>query len=409
MAFSAVCVTGLSVNNLAETYSLFGQGVMCLLVQIGGLGIMVLSAAIAMLVGQRMRVRSSAVLTEIVDGSSLSNLRRTVLTICAYTMLIEGTGILLLYLQFKEYPEIATRFGHDVSGAGSAEWAAVFHGVSAFCNAGFSNFLPGLFPIRGHVGVMAVMTTLIVLGGVGFPVLDEFARAAWNKLRRRRLARFSLHTRVVLRLTLALLGGLALFYLALEWTRGFGSLPYHERVIAAVFQSASARTAGFNVVDLSTFLPASLVLTCVAMFIGAAPGSTAGGIKVTTVAALFAGFRAELSGRSPSLLNRTLPEAVFRKAVGVASISLAIVVVATFLLLLVEPHAPLDLLFETVSAFTTTGLSTGVTPKLSTPGKLIIILMMFIGRIGPLTLALAVSSKVQQRVLRLPEERMLIG
>ncbi len=409
MAFSAVCITGLAVNNLAETYSLFGQVVLCLLVQIGGLGMMVLSAAIAILMGQRLKVRSSAVLTEIVDGSSLANLRRTVLTICAYTLLVEAACVTLLYLQFREYPEIATRYGSDLSGASSVLWAAVFHGVSAFCNAGFSNFAEGLIPLRGHGGVLGVIAAGVLLGGIGFPVLDELSRAAWTKLRRRRATMLSLHTRIVLILSAALLGGMAVAYLLLEWNNALYGLPYHERLLAALFQSVAARTAGFNVVDLATFLPASLALTCAAMFIGAGPGSTAGGIKVTTAAALFAGFRAELTGNAPSLLNRVLPETVIRKAIGVASLSLVIVGVAFFSLLLVEPHAPLDLLFEVVSAFSTAGLSTGLTPKLSIPGKLIILAMMFIGRIGPLTLALAVSYRAPARALRLPEERVLIG
>jgi trk system potassium uptake protein TrkH len=250
---------------------------------------------------------------------------------------------------------------------------------------------------------------LIVLGSIGFPVLDELSRTAWNLLRRRRPPLLSLHTRIVLRLTAFMLAGLAICYLVLEWGHAFSKLPYHERVFSAVFQSASARTAGFNVIDLSTLVPASIVLTCAAMFMGANPGATGGGIKLTTVAALFAGLRGELSGRTPTLSNRTLPERVIRKAIGVASLSAVIVSVGFVLLLLVESHPPLDLLFEAVSAFSTTGLSTGITPNLSTPGKLIVILLMFIGRIGPLTLALALSSQAEQRTLRLPEERVLIG
>jgi trk system potassium uptake protein TrkH len=155
--------------------------------------------------------------------------------------------------------------------------------------------------------------------------------------------------------------------------------------------------------------PAVLVLTCVAMFIGACPGSTGGGIKTTTAAVLFAGMRAELRGQMPRLLNRTVPEFVVRKAVGVAVLSLAMVVLAFTLLLLIEPHPPLDLGFEVVSAFTTTGLSTGVTPRLGVAGKLLILVMMFIGRIGPLTLALAFSRSVTPRSVELPQEKVLIG
>jgi trk system potassium uptake protein TrkH len=409
MSFSAVCVTGLSVHSIPDTYSLFGQAVLCLLVQIGGLGIMVLSAAIAILVGQRMKVRSSALLTEIVDGSSLSSLRRTVLMICGFTFLLEGIGIGFLYLQFQQYPEIATLSGHPLSGAGSALWAAVFHGVTAFCNAGFSNLSGGLLPLRGHPGVLSVLMALVVLGGLGFPVLSELWRALYAKVRRRRLEAFTLHTRITLRVSAILLVVMALAYLALEWGHGFASLRYHERVFAALFHSAVARSAGFNVVDLAAWLPATLLLTCVAMFAGAGSGSTGGGVKVTTAAALFSGLRSELSGSPASLLDRYLPDAVIRKAIGVAVLSAVLISLAYFLLLLVEPHPPLELLFETVSAFSTTGLSTGVTPKLSVPGKLIIMIMMFIGRIGPLTLALALSSKARERALRLPDERVLIG
>jgi trk system potassium uptake protein len=206
-----------------------------------------------------------------------------------------------------------------------------------------------------------------------------------------------------------LLAGLAIGYVVLEWTNVLSPLAYQDRVMVAVFQSASARTAGFNVVDLGQFLPATLVLTCAAMFIGAGPGSTAGGIKVTTFAALFAGLRAELQASPPQLLNRRLPDGVIRKAIGVVFLSLLIVSVVFFSMLLLEPHAPLSLLFEVISAFSTTGLSTGITPSLSTPGKLLITLTMFAGRIGPMTLALALSVKTEQRPVQLPCERVTIG
>jgi trk system potassium uptake protein TrkH len=176
-----------------------------------------------------------------------------------------------------------------------------------------------------------------------------------------------------------------------------------------VFQPASARTAGFNVVDLGVMQPATLMLTCVAMFVGAGPGSCAGGIKTTTVAVLFAGLRSELRSRPAQLLDRALPVATIRKAIGVVFVSSGMLCVALFALLLVEPHPPLDLAFEVFSAFSTTGLSTGVTPKLSTPGKLLIMLTMYVGRIGPLTLALAISGRAESPPVQLPSERVLIG
>jgi trk system potassium uptake protein TrkH len=228
-------------------------------------------------------------------------------------------------------------------------------------------------------------------------------------LLRRRQLRASLHSRICLRLTAALLSGGMAAYLLLEWRSAFAGLDWHERVLAALFHSASARTAGFNVIDVGAMLPASLMLTCVAMFIGACSGSCGGGIKTTTVAVLFAGLRSELQGKPAYLLDRTLAPATTRKAVGVAFASLCLVSVLLFLILLIEKHEPLDLAFEIFSAFSTTGLSTGITPELSTPGKVLVLLSMYIGRIGPLTLALAVSGQAEISRVQLPSEKVLIG
>jgi trk system potassium uptake protein len=379
------------------------------LIQVGGLGIMVLSAAIAVLAGQRLRVQSSAVLAEMVDADSLASLRRTVVMIFLYTLFIEGIGAALLYREFEAYPELGRFGGSELAGPGNRWWAAIFHAVSAFCNAGFSNIKGGLVPLVGDFGVLLTLISLIVLGGLGFPVLDELLRAAVMKLRRKRGSVLTLHTRVVLRTTAILLGLMTVAYWVLEWSESLGPLSYAERVVAAAFQSASCRTAGFNVVDMGAMRPATWVLTCAAMFIGASPGSTGGGVKTTTVAALFAGLRAELGRRAPHLLDRTLPQSMIRKAIGVAFLSMTIVFVAFFLLLLLEPLPPIELAFEVVSAFSTTGLTTGITPKLSVPGKLLITVMMFIGRIGPLTLALAVAAKNPKTLVQLPEERLVIG
>jgi trk system potassium uptake protein TrkH len=409
MAFSAVCVTGLATVNIAQTYSLPGQLVLLALIQLGGLGIMVLSAAVAIAAGQRLRLKSTAVLTEVVDGTSLATLKRTILTICGLTLVLEALGATALYFEWQEHPPIALEAGHAMAGAGGFKWAAIFHAVSAFCNAGMSNLEAGLVPFSGHPLTLALVGGLVVLGGAGFPVLDELVRVSVGKLRRRRTPALSLHSRVVLRFSAALLMIMMLAYLVLEWRTALSQLPYLERLTSAGFHAIVARTAGFNVIDLAALGPASLLLTCVAMFIGAGPGSTAGGVKVTTMAALFAGLRAELTGRAPHLLNRGLPDQVIRKAMGVSFLSLCIVLCAFFLLLLLEQQPPLELAFETVSAFSTTGLSTGITGALSVPGKLLVTFLMFAGRIGPLTLALALSSKTDSRGVELPQERVLIG
>lgn len=408
-AFSAVCVTGLAVNTVSQHYTQFGQAVILALVQVGGLGIMVLSAAIAVLAGRRFRVRSSAVLAQMVDSESLAGLRRTVMMVVFYTLLIESLGAVVLYHVFKAHPEILARAGSPKAGAGSPEWAAVFHSVSAFCNAGFSLTETNLKPFLSDATLVLCISALVILGGIGFPVLDELARRGFNRLRGRRPDRLSLHTRVVLRTSGLLIVGVALFYAAAEWNGAFSALSFGEALTAAYFHSVSNRSAGFNVVDMGAMGSASLMVTCIAMYIGASPGSTGGGVKTTTFATLFAAMRSELDGRPARLLDRQLSPAVTRKATGTAVLSLGIISVGVLLLFLVERHQPLALTFEAVSAFSTTGLSTGITPDLSTPGKIVITLLMYVGRIGPLTLALALAAKPERARVSLPEERLAIG
>jgi trk system potassium uptake protein TrkH len=206
-----------------------------------------------------------------------------------------------------------------------------------------------------------------------------------------------------------LLLGLAIVYLVLENGASFSQLGILERLNAAVFQSVSARTAGFNLVDPGKLRPASVLLTCFAMFVGAGSGSIAGGIKVTTLAVLFAAFRGEIRGQRPRLFDRTLPEAVVRRAIGVSFLATLLVLSVMFILLLFENKEPLALLFETVSAFSTTGASTGITPHLSPAAKLILSATMFIGRTGPLTIAVALSARTPSTKYQLPEERVMIG
>jgi trk system potassium uptake protein TrkH len=296
-----------------------------------------------------------------------------------------------------------------LAGAGSALWAAIFHSVSAFCNGSISNFREGMVPLAGAPAVCQTVSLLIVLGGLGFPVIHELLRRTFDRVRRKRPRRLTLNTRLSLATTGLLLGVMALAHLTLESTASFAKLGWFDRLNAAVFQSACARTSGFNLVDVAAMRPATLLLTCAAMFIGGDPGSTAGGIKTTTFAVLFAAYRGELRGRRPTLFDRTVPESVIRRAMGVAFLSTAIVAVVVFVLLLTEKQAPLAVLFETVSAFSTTGISTGITPNLTPFGKLVLVFTMLIGRVGPLTMALALSASARLPAYELPEERVMIG
>ncbi len=409
---SAVCVTGLTVNDIASTYTRFGQTVILVLIQIGGIGIMVLSSFFAIVAGRRLRARSSVVLAEMIDAESLANLRRTVLTIVLYTLTLEAIGAVALYIAFGSHPEVVLGpdSTHLIAGAGGRVWASVFHSVSAFCNAGFSLFHGNLLGFAGSWSVCLLISALIVVGGLGFPVLDEMVRRARTRIAGRRPPRVSLHSRVVLVTSAALVVVLTVSILALEWNRTLAGMPVHERFLASLFQSVTTRTAGFNTVDVGALATPTLLLVTFAMFIGGSPGSTAGGIKTTTFAVLMSSFRAELRGHaSAQLLDRALTQSVMRRAFGVAVASAMIVAGVAFVLLLAEPHRGIALAFETVSAFATCGLSMGITAKLSALGKIVIMLTMFVGRIGPLTLAVALATRARTGGVALPEERLMIG
>jgi trk system potassium uptake protein TrkH len=409
---SALCVTGLAVNTVPQTYSFFGQAVILVLIQLGGLGLMVLYSFFGVLAGRRMRVHHTAVMAEMLDLHSLESLRRALAGIIGFTLVMEGLGALALYYSFLAYPETALGPDHAsaLAGAGSTAWAAVFHAVSAFCNAGFSIFAGGLVPFVSSPAVCGIIALLVLIGGLGFPVWFELGRNAFWRIRGRRVPRLSLHTQIVL-VTSGLLLALGAFGTALlEGHNALGELDTGSRLLASVFHSVVTRTAGFNTFDIGAMGAASLLLTAALMFVGGSPGSTAGGIKTTTLAVLFATFRGELqSDERTNLGGSSLSSTTTRRALGVAFISVAFLLVLLFFLLLLERHPPHELAFEVVSALATVGLSTGITPLLTTPGKLVVIVAMFVGRIGPLTLALLLERRTRRSNVEYPEERVGIG
>jgi trk system potassium uptake protein TrkH len=412
MATSAVCVTGLAVHDVGRTYTPFGQAVLLLLIQVGGLGIMVLSTFVVIVAGRRMRVRSAAVMAEAIDAESLSSLRRAVLTIVLTTAAVETLGTAALYLALGRHPEVGLgpESGGPLSGAGSRLWAAVFHSVSAFCNAGFSLFPASLAPLAGDVPVNLTVALLVVVGGLGFPVVSELGRHAVVRARGERPPRLSLHARTVLASSGALVVLLAAALAVLEWERSLGHLPRPQRLMAAVFQSVSARTAGFNTVDVGAMRPATWLLLCAFMFVGASPGSTGGGIKTSTFMALAASLRALVRGEGHArLFDRVLPQAVVNRAIGVTFLSALLAGSIAFGLLLLEAAEPARLLFEVVSAFGTVGYSTGITAGLSDGGRILIVVAMILGRVGPLTMTLALAGRQGPMPLRPAEERVLIG
>jgi len=405
-ATSAVCVTGLTVVDTGSRFTPSGQAVILGLIQIGGLGIMSYAVFVALLLGRDVSFVDRRAVQDSLQHSPSPELFRLVRYMLVFTFLAESAGALLLWLRLRGTP-------------GGGAWVSVFHSVSAFCNAGFSLWPDSLVRWRGDLVVNAVVSGLILVGGLGFLVNLELRSALGAALRRRRLPRLSLHTRLVLTVSAVLLAGGMLGFLWLEWGNLLAGLPLREKLLASWFQAVTPRTAGFNTVDYARLAPATLFVTLFLMMVGASPGSTGGGIKTTTlglVAALLVG-RWRGRGRA-TLFNRTIPHAVMDRALTLLILAVVFVSLGSGLLLVTEGHhVPFEeaqpglaaLVFEAVSAFGTVGLSTGVTPSLSVAGQIVIIVLMFVGRVGPLTLVLAVGPGPDRGRFRHAEENVMVG
>lgn len=383
---SAVCVTGLIAVDAADTFTAFGQTVIAVLIQIGGLGVTSVGAGIIIATGRRMNLRERNVVREALNFDSGSGVRRLVKSIFATTAVIELAGAAL------SYPVFARDHG-----ALHAVGISVFHSIAAFNNAGFDILGGGtnLIPYRDSVLLNLTTCALIFFGGIGFLVIREVGekRFRWKK--------FSMHTRVVLSVSAVLLAaGTVLLKIsegdALGW-------------LDALFFSFSARTAGFSTTPLSGFSNAGLCVLNVLMFIGASPGSTGGGVKTSTVFALLRGIRSAATNTGESAFRYSLPRSAFRKAAVIVMIGLSVVMTGTFLISLAEPALPLrDVLTEVVSAFATVGLSTGITPTLGTAAKLISVAIMYMGRLGPMTIVTVWYFSLGERV-SYPEGDLVIG
>lgn len=394
-ATSAVCVTGLIVRDTATQWTPLGQGIILLLIQVGGLGVMTISVFAAVLVGRRLRLSELGALEHLLPRQESVAARRTVGFIVLATLTIEAAGAALLLI------------GMHPAGAGGARrlWLASFHSVSAFCNAGFALQSDSLVSYATSGLTIGTVAALIVLGGLGFTVL--MTGAAW--LRRGRARRVPVHTRLALWGTalLVLVGAAA--YAALEWERSLGDLPGGWRPLSALFQSITLRTAGFNTVDLGRIGDGTLLMMLLWMLVGGCPGSTAGGVKVTSVAVLLLAVRSIASGGTqPAFAGRAIPQSTVYRAAAIVTVSLVAVCLGAFLLLVTQQLPSRQLVFEAVSAFGTVGLSLGATPRLDTFGKLVVIGLMFAGRVGPLTLALLLGRGTPPRK-QLPDEDVLVG
>lgn len=403
-ATSAVCVTGLVTVDTERDYTRLGQTVILVLIQLGGLGIMTFSALVAATLGRRMSFTSAAVLQDLLFQREVQRAwRAAIVRIFALTLVIEALGAVLIYAALRGLPE--PRGG---------VFDAVFLSVSAFCNAGFSVYSDNLIGVRSSALLVTTVMVLVVLGGLGYTVLIEMGERLWRTLRRVRKGAllWSLNSTIVLVTSALLTGGGAV---ALMLT----GLPDSEEGLLvtfwhALFQSVSSRTAGFNTVDIGAMPVSSLLILIGLMFIGGSPGSCAGGIKTTSAAVWLARLWSHVTGRPEvTLAHRRLPEDVVRRAAMVVALAAVWIGVGVMLLASTEgvgrEHQLEDLIFEQVSAFGTVGLSTGVTPRLTPWGKLWIMASMFAGRIGPLTVALALFLRQGPPPFEYPRERVMIG
>ncbi|HQO36660.1 MAG TPA: TrkH family potassium uptake protein, partial [bacterium] len=412
---SAVCVTGLTVVDTGGNFSLGGEIIILILIQAGGLGMLTISNwLLVALSGSRISLSDRFLLEETHGFNERIEPTGLLRRIIRFTVLSEGLGALVLFLRFiADYP------------FSKALWLAVFHSVAAFCNAGFSLFPDNLMAYRDDWVINLTIIILIVLGGIGFMVCSDVVLAVNSVLRRRskrwRMAwrRITLHTKVTLITTGILILAGALLVILFESQNLLKETPIHQRLLPALFLSVTSRTAGFNTLDTGQLTNVTLLMTVLLMFIGASPGSTGGGMKTTTLAILIAFFRSRMLNRPRTeILARSVPESLVAKAVvtWAAFVALLLIGVAGleyfefgFASHGVSSGSFLDLLFEVTSALGTVGLSVGITPSLEPGSRLVLIVIMFLGRVGPL--AVAASFIGQRRVLRytLPEERIMVG
>ena len=398
---SAVCVTGLVVVDTGTTFSLFGQIVLIVLIQVGGLGFMVFATMLMVMLGRKISIRGRMLIRESMNASSLSDLGSLTRLYLLLSLAIELIGTITLCFRFV--PLYGWKHG---------TWMALFHSVSAFCNAGFDLFgnYASLTAFSGDPLVLLTVASLIILGGLGFSVILETAR------NRQGFRNLSLHTRIVLMTTLVLLLAGTVFYWIVERTNAetLAGCSEGEKILNAFFQSVTMRTAGFNSFDLSGFRDGSKLFSSLLMIIGASPASTGGGIKTTTIATLTLLMLSVVRGESEvNVARRRLSDDISRRALAVAVLFLTTLLTGTLIISLIENgRFPLeDILFEASSAMGTVGVSAIGTPNLSSASRAILLPMMFLGRVGPLTLAVAVAKR--QGGLRIaskyPEERIMIG
>jgi trk system potassium uptake protein TrkH len=397
-AASAVAVTGLVVVDTLTHWTTFGHVIIIILIQIGGLGFITMGTLFAFLLGRKISLRERMVMQEALNKITVAGVVKLAKYVLIMTFIIEGIGAAIL----------ATRF-IPIYGYGKGIWYSVFHAISAFCNAGFDligNF-QSLTPFVNDVVVSFVVMILIILGGIGFVVILEV-------LDKKRFKLLSLHSKLAITMTAALLLIGFVMVMGLEYNNPntMGDLPWYGKITSGLFHSVTPRTAGFNTLPMNLLMTGTLFMTIVFMFIGGSSAGTAGGVKVTTVGLVLATIGSVLKGKDETeAFDRTIPRDLINKALTILGLSIGLVLLVTTILSITEDATFLEILFESVSAFGTVGLSMGITTKLSTVGRLVITFTMFFGRVGPLTVFMALGERRQkpQSTVSYPNERVVIG
>ncbi|MDP4098453.1 TrkH family potassium uptake protein [Paenibacillus sp. P96] len=395
-ATSATCVTGLVVVDTGRDFTVFGQVVIALLIQIGGLGFMTMATLVALVFKRRISLKERLVLQEAMNQTSMEGIVALIRKVLLYSLTIEAVCATVF----------AIRWSFDMP-VGRAIYFGVWHAISMFNNAGFDLF--GEFrSLTGYVNDPVVNFTamlLIVLGGIGFVVMSDLVEYRKKK-------KLSLHSKVVLTMTAILIitGTLVIFVFELTNPKTLGGLPWSGKILASLFQSVTPRTAGANTLDIAGLRQATQFFIIILMFIGASPGSTGGGIKTTTFTIMAGAVVSMVRGREDIVIYRyRLAQERILKALTITLLALFLVITVTMILTTTEDHHFLMILFETTSAFGTVGLSMGLTPDLTLIGKILISFTMFAGRLGPITLAYALGKKQSKELYRHPEGKMIIG
>ncbi|MBX0300922.1 TrkH family potassium uptake protein [Cryobacterium sp. 1639] len=396
-ATSAVCVTGLTVVDTALYWTPFGQVVILLLIQVGGFGVMTFASVIGLAVVRRLSLRARVTAASEVRSVGLEDVKGLVVGVVTISLIVEGVVAVLLSLRFL--------FGYGEP-LGQAIWFGVFHAVSSFNNAGFALFSDNLMSYAVDPFICLPIAAAVILGGLGFPVIVQLRKHLRSPLL------WTMNTRIVLAGTVTLLVAGTVYITAVEWSNSatLGPLDWPAKLLVGFFQSVQTRTAGFNSIDIGAMDSASLLGMDVLMFIGGGPAGTAGGIKITTFAVLFFILVAEVRGDSVvNVFGKRLSRAVHRQAITLVLLAVFVVTAATAALMLLTDIGLDALLFEAVSAFGTVGLSTGITASLPAAGQVILIVLMFIGRLGPITFASALALRERPATYELPKERPIIG